>query len=97
MRQDAQYLASLIAGGDGKPETSGVFYLCGPTWPVPDVHEALVDALVKYTGKTAEAASQYIESLKEEERYVLEVCGQCFLICPINHNISCRCTEFGLT
>jgi len=75
MRQDAQFLAGLIDGAGGGPETNGAFYLCGPTWPVPDVHEALVDALAKHAGKTAETASQYIEKLKEEERYVLEVCG----------------------
>lgn len=73
MRHDAQYLAGLIAGDDGKPENTGVFYLCGPTWPVPDVHEALVNALAKYAGKSIVAASDFIEQLKEDERYVLEV------------------------
>lgn len=48
------------------------FYLCGPTWPVPDVYEALVKSFVG-KGKTVEAAQAYIEELKEEERYVLEV------------------------
>lgn len=46
--------------------------LCGPTWPVPDVYEALVKSFVG-RGKTVEAAQAYIEELKEEERYVLEV------------------------
>ncbi|KAK3049329.1 sulfite reductase [NADPH] flavoprotein component, partial [Teratosphaeriaceae sp. CCFEE 6253] len=53
----------------------GVFYLCGPTWPVPDVTDVLEEAVV------VEAASQgkkkdggkEIERLKEEGRYVLEV------------------------
>jgi sulfite reductase (NADPH) flavoprotein alpha-component len=94
MRQDAQYLAGLIAGADGGPETNGAFYLCGPTWPVPDVYEALVNALVKYAGKTAETASQYIEKLKEDERYVLEVCGPYFSMCSIVHNNPRRSTEF---
>lgn len=76
MRQDAKYLAGLIAGNEDIPETKGVFYLCGPTWPVPDVHEALVHALSQYAGKTPEAASAYIEQLKEDERYVLEVSHQ---------------------
>lgn len=82
MRQDSQYLAGLIAGTEDVPETKGVFYLCGPTWPVPDVHEALVNALVKYSGKTADDASAYIEQLKEDERYVLEVCLVCSYILP---------------
>ncbi|OSC98662.1 assimilatory sulfite reductase [Trametes coccinea BRFM310] len=51
----------------------GVFYLCGPTWPVPDVYEALVDALVGHAGVSREEAGAFLEGLKEEERYVLEV------------------------
>ncbi|KAI0677013.1 assimilatory sulfite reductase [Trametes maxima] len=51
----------------------GVFYLCGPTWPVPDVYEALVDALVGHASVSREAAGAFLEGLKEEERYVLEV------------------------
>lgn len=62
-------LAEYLAGNNPK----GVFYLCGPTWPVPDVYEALVGALGQYAGYTREAAGEYLESLKEEERYVLEV------------------------
>ena len=48
------------------------FFLCGPTWPVPDVYEALVNSFVGQ-GRTLEAAQAYIEELKEQERYVLEV------------------------
>ncbi|KAI0650182.1 assimilatory sulfite reductase [Trametes meyenii] len=51
----------------------GVFYLCGPTWPVPDVYEALVDALVGHARVSREEAGAFLEGLKEEERYVLEV------------------------
>lgn len=67
MLEDAQALASMLR------DQNGVFYLCGPTWPVPDVYEALVNALVKYNGMEAVQAGEYLESLKEEERYVLEV------------------------
>ncbi|KAJ6539214.1 hypothetical protein B0H19DRAFT_960550 [Mycena capillaripes] len=67
MLEDSEALARMLQ------DDKGVFYLCGPTWPVPDVYEALVGALVKYKGQTAEAAGEYLESLKEEERYVLEV------------------------
>jgi sulfite reductase (NADPH) flavoprotein alpha-component len=51
----------------------GVFYLCGPTWPVPDVYETLVKSLIKLDGGDVESAAEYFEALKEEERYVLEV------------------------
>ncbi|KZW04001.1 hypothetical protein EXIGLDRAFT_663402 [Exidia glandulosa HHB12029] len=68
MQSDAEMLATMLDS-----DAKGVFYLCGPTWPVPDVYEALVGALVKYRGKEVSAAAQFIEDLKEEERYVLEV------------------------
>jgi sulfite reductase (NADPH) flavoprotein alpha-component len=50
----------------------GHFYLCGPTWPVPDIKAALIKAFVK-GGYTADEAEEYLEQMKEEERYVLEV------------------------
>lgn len=68
MLEDSKELAEMLH------DDAGVFYLCGPTWPVPDMYEALVGALVKYKGYTPESAGEYLESLKEEERYVLEVC-----------------------
>ncbi|EMD40608.1 hypothetical protein CERSUDRAFT_111192 [Gelatoporia subvermispora B] len=67
MRDDAAELAKMLW------DDKGAFYLCGPTWPVPDVYEALVEALCKYTGQTPEQAGAFLEGLKEEERYVLEV------------------------
>jgi sulfite reductase (NADPH) flavoprotein alpha-component len=51
----------------------GIFYLCGPTWPVPDVFETLTSALAKYDNMTKEEPGEYLEGLKEEARYVLEV------------------------
>ncbi|KAK7470791.1 sulfite reductase [NADPH] flavoprotein component [Stygiomarasmius scandens] len=67
MLEDSETLARMLH------EQNGVFYLCGPTWPVPDVYEALVNALSKYKGMDINAAGEYLEGLKEEERYVLEV------------------------
>ncbi|KAF9483952.1 hypothetical protein BDN70DRAFT_873081 [Pholiota conissans] len=67
MFEDSEALARMLH------DDEGVFYLCGPTWPVPDVYEALVNALVKYKGSDPIKAGEYLESLKEEERYVLEV------------------------
>lgn len=56
-------------------ENNGSFYLCGPTWPVPDVTRVLQDILAadakeKGTKIDLEAA---IEELKETSRYILEV------------------------
>jgi len=67
MLEDAEVLARMLH------DKNGVFYLCGPTWPVPDVYEALIGALIKYVGMEPTAAADYLEGLKEEERYVLEV------------------------
>jgi len=76
MLQDAEALAKMLQ------DDNGVFYLCGPTWPVPDVYEALVGALVKYKGQDPGTAGAYLEGLKEEERYVLEVSA--YLIRDLN-------------
>ncbi|KAG8825684.1 hypothetical protein FRC19_010749 [Serendipita sp. 401] len=70
MLQDGRMLSDMLGQQKGQ---KGVFYLCGPTWPVPDVFEAIVGALVEYEGMDRTFAEQYIEDLKEEERYVLEV------------------------
>ncbi|KAH0587290.1 hypothetical protein H2248_006093 [Termitomyces sp. 'cryptogamus'] len=67
MLEDSEALAKMLH------DDEGVFYLCGPTWPVPDVYQSLVNALVKYKGSDPVKAGEYLESLKEEERYVLEV------------------------
>jgi sulfite reductase (NADPH) flavoprotein alpha-component len=53
----------------------GAFYLCGPTWPVPDVTEVLEEAIArdaKAIGKKVDSRKE-IERLKENLRYVLEV------------------------
>ncbi|KPI39481.1 Sulfite [NADPH] flavoprotein component [Cyphellophora attinorum] len=56
----------------------GAFYLCGPTWPVPDVTNVLEEAIAKEKQKRGEKvkrgdASRRIMELKDEGRYVLEV------------------------
>lgn len=56
-------------------DNEGSFYLCGPTWPVPDITHALQDII------KADAAEKgikvdlnaAIEELKESSRYILEV------------------------
>lgn len=56
----------------------GSFYLCGPTWPVPDVQEVLEEAIRAHAEAEGNAASsvessKVIEELKDAHRYVLEV------------------------
>ena len=70
MKNDGKLLSDLLLG-EGKD--AAYFYLCGPTWPVPDVFEALVGSLVDNGGMERKRAEDWIEELKEEERYVLEV------------------------
>ncbi|KAI1960713.1 sulfite reductase [NADPH] flavoprotein component [Ophidiomyces ophidiicola] len=56
-------------------QEEGAFYLCGPTWPVPDVTNVLEDAIslnAKEQGKQVDTR-KVIEKLKDELRYVLEV------------------------
>ncbi|KAL2354802.1 hypothetical protein BJ546DRAFT_43681 [Cryomyces antarcticus] len=53
----------------------GAFYLCGPTWPVPDVTNVLEEAIevdAKAAGKKVDPRKE-IDRLKDELRYVLEV------------------------
>ena len=53
----------------------GSFYLCGPTWPVPDVTNVLEEAIsvdAKANGKKVDSRKE-IEKLKDDLRYVLEV------------------------
>lgn len=53
----------------------GAFYLCGPTWPVPDVTAVLEEAIATQAKKNGKkvVTRREIEKLKDEERYVLEV------------------------
>jgi sulfite reductase (NADPH) flavoprotein alpha-component len=59
-------------------EKEGSFYLCGPTWPVPDVTEVLQEAVetehkAKNPGQKKIDSRREIEKMKDEGRYVLEV------------------------
>jgi sulfite reductase (NADPH) flavoprotein alpha-component len=59
---------------DAYIKEDGVFYLCGPTWPVPDVTQVLEEAISKESqtkGKKINSATE-IQRLKEDGRYVLE-------------------------
>jgi sulfite reductase (NADPH) flavoprotein alpha-component len=54
----------------------GSFYLCGPTWPVPDVTEVLQEAVeteLKSQGAKKVDGPREVETLKEAGRFVLEV------------------------
>jgi sulfite reductase (NADPH) flavoprotein alpha-component len=67
MKEDAEMLNEYLMNQKGH------FYLCGPTWPVPDVKDAVVHGLTKYGGVDAAKASALIEEWKEKESYILEV------------------------
>lgn len=69
IRENLKELTELIA------DKNGHFYLCGPTWPVPDISACLQDILeadAKKKGITIDSAKA-VEDMKEEGRYVLEV------------------------
>ena len=51
------------------------FYLCGPTWPVPDITQALQDIIsadAEERGIKVDLDAA-IEDLKDTSRYILEV------------------------
>lgn len=55
---------------------NGSFYLCGPTWPVPDITACLEDIVVaggERTGAPVKDAAKVVEDMKEDGRYILEV------------------------
>ncbi|KAL2264631.1 hypothetical protein VTJ83DRAFT_7141 [Remersonia thermophila] len=69
MRQTMQQIVQAYIKEEGS------FYLCGPTWPVPDVTAVLEEAIkeeAKERGAKVDSRKE-IERLKEEGRYVLEV------------------------
>ncbi|OZJ05303.1 hypothetical protein BZG36_01541 [Bifiguratus adelaidae] len=67
MQEDGKMLHDYLMNQEG------YFYLCGPTWPVPDVKAAIMEGLREYGGIENAAASELIEEWKEKERYILEV------------------------
>lgn len=55
---------------------NGAFYLCGPTWPVPDITACLEDIVrngAKLRGEDLKDAAKVVEDMKEDGRYILEV------------------------
>lgn len=70
IRQNSATITKYLTAKDEKDK--GYFALCGPTWPVPDVTQALLDGFVDQ-GIAADIAPETLEALKEEERYILEV------------------------
>lgn len=54
-------------------EDNGHFYLCGPTWPVPSVRDAIARGLNPVSAAVGIIDTEKVEKLKEEGRYVLEV------------------------
>ena len=65
LQEDADLLAKWLV------QEQGHFYLCGPTWPVPDVKAALLKAFG--TLMPEDQVEAYLEKMKQEDRYVLEV------------------------
>ncbi|KAI3324058.1 sulfite reductase flavoprotein component [Xylariaceae sp. AK1471] len=69
MRQTINDIVSAYIKKDGS------FYLCGPTWPVPDVTDVLKEAIAveaKMSRRKVDPKKE-IDRLKEDGRYVLEV------------------------
>ncbi|SCU85030.1 LAFA_0D13476g1_1 [Lachancea sp. 'fantastica'] len=56
-------------------DEKGSFYLCGPTWPVPDITQALQAIIKADAEERGEKVNldEAIEELKDTSRYILEV------------------------
>ncbi|PKC17066.1 hypothetical protein RhiirA5_493252 [Rhizophagus irregularis] len=67
MQEDSELLHQYLL------KDEGWFYLCGPTWPVPDVKDAIVNSFVTAGGYTSGQAVDWVNKLKDLERYILEV------------------------
>jgi len=65
IKEDAELLKKLFL------DQEGFFYLCGPTWPVPDVRDAMAMGLDPENAK--QGNTEVVERLKDEGRYILEV------------------------
>lgn len=67
IEEDGQLLKKYLG------EQGGYFYLCGPTWPVPDVRDAIAKGLTPHLVKDGVVDVEVVEELKDEGRYILEV------------------------
>ncbi|GAV29891.1 hypothetical protein PMKS-003397 [Pichia membranifaciens] len=69
IRENLDELRELII------DKNGHFYLCGPTWPVPDISACLQDMFAADAAQRGVKldAAKAVEDLKEEGKYVLEV------------------------
>ncbi|KAJ1920543.1 sulfite reductase [NADPH] flavoprotein component [Mycoemilia scoparia] len=67
MQEDAEILSEFML------KQGGHFYLCGPTWPAGDVKDAMVYGFTNYGQVKPSEANKVIETMKDEERYILEV------------------------
>ncbi|QPG75407.1 hypothetical protein FOA43_002761 [Brettanomyces nanus] len=69
IRENLSELTDLIC------QKKGHFYLCGPTWPVPDITACLEDIYRNEAEKRGQEidAAEEVEKMKDEGRYVLEV------------------------
>ncbi|KAH9824769.1 hypothetical protein DFH28DRAFT_1091325 [Melampsora americana] len=68
MRLDQSLIIRLLLNFKGH------FYLCGPTWPVQDIYNVILDGILRENGLSdKEVGVKILEGLKDEERYVLEV------------------------
>ncbi|OUM53297.1 hypothetical protein BVG19_g2566 [[Candida] boidinii] len=69
IRETLSELTEAIASKNGS------FYLCGPTWPVPDITACLEDIVENDANKHGVKvdSAKEVEEMKESGRYILEV------------------------
>jgi len=67
MREEAQTLYAWL-------EEGGSFYICGDASRMAkDVHAALIDVVIKTSGRSREQAENYVKTMEQEGRYQRDV------------------------
>ena len=61
---------------------NGYFYLCGPSGPVPECRNAIVEAVAKHGNMSMDDADKYVTDMQITGRYNIEVC----------HTVPCGCS-----
>jgi sulfite reductase alpha subunit-like flavoprotein len=69
VKEDAEKVWNTL----GAPESRGMYFLCGPTWPAKDIQAAIEQCFVEVGGMAPAAAADRVNELIALKRWVVEV------------------------
>eukprot|EP01111_Echinosteliopsis_oligospora_P016519 TRINITY_DN689_c0_g1_i5.p1 TRINITY_DN689_c0_g1~~TRINITY_DN689_c0_g1_i5.p1 ORF type:complete len:1208 (+),score=338.40 TRINITY_DN689_c0_g1_i5:237-3860(+) len=67
IEEDKKELWQMLA------KSKGHFYLCGPTWPEPDVKKAILDSFTSQGNLSPTEAEGLLEEMRSNDQYILEL------------------------